>query len=94
MTNVSVALKEEAATTGQSSEREKRRRYFEIVVFDRWCKGCGLCSAFCPTQAIMCDEDDRPKIVLPERCTGCQWCVMHCPDLAIRIRTLNPERER
>jgi len=92
MTNAQVALKDEAAVTNTSSER--RRRHFEIVVFDRWCKGCGLCSAFCPTQTIIADEEGRPQTILSERCTGCQWCVMHCPDLAIKIRTSSPERAR
>ena len=53
MTNGQVALKDEAAATSQGLEKERRRCHFEIVVFGRWCKGCGLCSTFCPTQAYL-----------------------------------------
>jgi len=92
MSEVQVALIEEAAETGEKPEQAKRhRRRFEITIFDRWCKSCGLCSAFCPTRTIIADEEGRPSVIESERCTGCQWCVMHCPDLAISICALNPE---
>jgi len=85
-----VVVNEDAAMMGKATTPAKRpRRQMEITLFDRWCKGCGLCSTFCPTHAIEADEEGRPKAIYPERCTGCQWCVIHCPDLAISVRQIN-----
>lgn len=92
-----VVVKEDTAEAGKTpappaSKRPRRR--VEITIFDRWCKGCGLCSTFCPTQTIEADEEGRPKAIHAERCTACQWCVMHCPDLAISIRTLDSQENQ
>jgi len=42
--------------TGKNSgkERKKRRSRGEVRVFSKWCKGCGLCVAFCPEQVFGC----------------------------------------
>lgn len=61
------------------------RRNPKITIFGRWCKGCGICSAFCPTKAIEADQDGRPQIVHPERCNACRMCVLRCPDMAITV---------
>ncbi|MFP3895804.1 MAG: ferredoxin family protein [Anaerolineales bacterium] len=68
------------AETGQ----EKRAR-MRVRVFGKWCKGCGLCIAFCPQQVFEADVEQRPVVAHPERCVGCQWCVIHCPDFAIIV---------
>ncbi|MDR2669150.1 MAG: 4Fe-4S binding protein [Desulfovibrio sp.] len=51
-----------------------------------WCKGCGICVAFCPRKALhlvgeKCTVD-------PVRCVLCGLCELYCPDLAI---TVDPE---
>ena len=98
MNNDSVAVKGDAAvgtahrqsTVGQRNNRPA----VKIVIFDRWCKGCGICSALCPTQAIEADAEGRPTTVHPERCIACKSCVIHCPDLAISVTLLKSEGGR
>ena len=58
---------------------------YNIDVFYAWCKGCGLCEAYCPKDVYTCRADGKPDIVQPELCNGCQLCVLQCPDFAIRV---------
>ncbi|OGR25096.1 MAG: hypothetical protein A2139_01100 [Desulfobacca sp. RBG_16_60_12] len=57
-------------------------------IYRDWCKGCGICAAFCPRQCIGQDESGAPVVEKAERCTGCRWCELHCPDFAICVREL------
>jgi 2-oxoglutarate ferredoxin oxidoreductase subunit delta len=74
-----------ATQTKEKPSKKKRKTWGEVRVFGRWCKGCGLCIAFCPTQVFEADDHGYPEIRYPERCTGCKWCEQHCPDLAIQV---------
>jgi len=91
-----VAVKGDAAvgTASRSVADQQNRPAVKIVIFDRWCKGCGICSALCPTQAIEADAEGRPTAAHPERCTNCRSCVIHCPDLAISVTSLKSEEGR
>ncbi len=62
------------------------RRHARVTVFANWCKGCGLCVAFCPRKVFEEDAEGHPVVAFPERCTSCNWCVIHCPDFAIVLR--------
>jgi 2-oxoglutarate ferredoxin oxidoreductase subunit delta len=73
-----------SASTSQGRERPRGR----VRVFRNWCKGCGLCIAFCPRQVFKAGEEHRPVVAQPERCTACQWCAMHCPDFAITVEVI------
>ena len=88
MSDALVVVKED--TIEQVTVTARPKRQMKITIFDRWCKGCGICSAFCPTQAIEADEEDRPMAAHPERCTNCQMCVLRCPDFAIRVTAQEP----
>ena len=62
------------------------------VIFNRdKCKGCELCSAFCPKKIIEMDTQVNAKGYCPakitrqEECIGCQSCATVCPDCAIEI---------
>jgi 2-oxoglutarate ferredoxin oxidoreductase subunit delta len=48
-----------------------------------WCKGCGVCVAFCPKQALSLVKEKAR--VNPELCILCGMCELYCPDLAISI---------
>ncbi|MGC8874088.1 MAG: 4Fe-4S dicluster domain-containing protein [Chloroflexia bacterium] len=67
--------------------RAPGRRY----VYKRWCKGCGICVAFCPQHVFALGEDGRAEVVNPEACTNCQICDRLCPDFAI---TLTPWEDK
>ena len=49
-----------------------------------WCKGCGVCAAFCPKQVLRM-EKGKVKITSPEACITCGICETLCPDFAIYL---------
>ena len=57
----------------------------ELVVNVDWCKGCGICVAFCPRKVL---EVKHEKVVVsnPEACIKCALCELRCPDYAIFVR--------
>lgn len=48
------------------------------------CLGLGTCREACPVNAIQIDEDRR-RLVNPNRCTGCGLCVEVCPRNLIQM---------
>lgn len=84
----------EATPSAASKEKKQPSLRAEVVVFDNWCKGCGLCVAFCPRGVLEMNGDGRVHVVAPERCTACHWCDTHCPDFAIVVRQLDEDSSR
>ncbi len=64
-----------------------------VEVYERWCKGCGVCIEFCPTQALAMDEDRHAYLAAPDKCTTCGMCELRCPDFAITV-IRRPRRRR
>ena len=60
------------------TEREGKRVYTNT----RWCKGCGICVAFCP-QGVLGLVKQKIRIMETEKCTRCGLCELRCPDYAI-----------
>ena len=64
---------------------------FEVLVDGEVCKGCELCSAFCPKGIIVMSRDINDRGYSPaaierqDECTGCKSCAIVCPDGAIAI---------
>jgi 2-oxoglutarate ferredoxin oxidoreductase subunit delta len=71
--------------------RRDKPRQGHVRLFGNWCKGCGLCIAFCPQQVFEVDSELRPVVAHPEACVACQWCVIHCPDFAILVEVEGSE---
>jgi 2-oxoglutarate ferredoxin oxidoreductase subunit delta len=57
----------------------------ELKINRQWCKGCGICVAFCPTKVLEIDAGDKVAVVRVEDCTACGRCAQRCPDLAIVV---------
>jgi 2-oxoglutarate ferredoxin oxidoreductase subunit delta len=49
-----------------------------------WCKGCGLCSAFCP-RGVLAVNLGKVEILNLENCIKCGICERICPDYAIYL---------
>jgi 2-oxoglutarate ferredoxin oxidoreductase subunit delta len=56
-----------------------------IDLYRAWCKGCGICVAFCPKGALAQDEAGHLYVKDADLCIGCGWCEIRCPDFAITV---------
>ncbi|MBQ6959636.1 MAG: 4Fe-4S binding protein [Clostridia bacterium] len=62
----------------------------ELILNPDWCKGCGICAAFCPKGALEI-VNDKVRRVADAECTLCGQCELRCPDYAIYINEDEPE---
>ena len=56
-----------------------------IAIRQAWCKGCGICIAFCPKKVYEADAYGHPKVTDESKCILCMLCVQRCPDFAIDV---------
>jgi 2-oxoglutarate ferredoxin oxidoreductase subunit delta len=57
----------------------------EIIIDTDWCKGCGICVAFCPKKVLILNRMAKAQVAALEECIACLLCELRCPDLAIQI---------
>ena len=69
-----------------------RERFFDVVISERKCTGCGLCEDVCPRNCFEVDHT-RHKVTRPrgELCIQCGACLVQCPVDALYFR--NPQGE-
>lgn len=67
-------------------ESRSLKEELSVLIDVDWCKGCGICVAFCPKQALSLDERGKARWTGPEDCLRCGLCQVRCPDLAIELR--------
>lgn len=48
------------------------------------CTNCGICLEYCPTEAIIQEEDSA--VILEEKCIGCGECLVVCPVGAVKMK--------
>jgi 2-oxoglutarate ferredoxin oxidoreductase subunit delta len=76
----------EKATAKPTKESPKESEQVSSVhIFPEWCKGCGICVAFCPKQVLEMGDDQKAHVAHPEKCIRCYLCARRCPDFAITV---------
>jgi 2-oxoglutarate ferredoxin oxidoreductase subunit delta len=56
----------------------------ELKINQSWCKGCGICVAFCPKDALEM-VDGKAQLKQPNECILCGICELRCPDYCIYV---------
>jgi 2-oxoglutarate ferredoxin oxidoreductase subunit delta len=56
----------------------------ELKINQAWCKGCGICIAFCPKNALEL-VDGKAQLKHDNECIMCSLCELRCPDYAIYV---------
>jgi 2-oxoglutarate ferredoxin oxidoreductase subunit delta len=62
-----------------------KKKEFDVHIYRRWCKDCGICTAFCPKKVFDANEFGSPTVAREPDCTGCMLCVYRCPDFALTV---------
>ncbi|UCG14102.1 MAG: 4Fe-4S binding protein [Deltaproteobacteria bacterium] len=75
----------------EAKERPQPKKKFDVEFYRDWCKGCGICAAFCPSAALSMNEKGEPETAQPDLCIGCAWCEIRCPDFAVSVRERKEE---
>lgn len=63
----------------------------KLFVEDRYCKGCGICIAFCPAKVLRPAKKINsrgyfiPESETMEKCKKCGMCSLLCPDFAVVV---------
>jgi len=64
----------------------------KVVINPAWCKGCGICVAFCPVKALEL-KNDKVVMVDVDKCTQCGIGELRCPDYAKYLRRKKNEKQ-
>ncbi len=85
-----------AADSGEKQDGapSREKKLYDVSFYLDWCKGCGICMAFCPQEIIGSDKNGKPIMEEPDRCIGCRFCEIHCPDFAITVSSRKPKRRK
>jgi 2-oxoglutarate ferredoxin oxidoreductase subunit delta len=78
---------EEGGLVSKPAKKEKPRKAVTVQINREWCKGCGICIAFCPKDVLELDEHDKAVVKRLEDCNACGLCELRCPDMAIEVTT-------
>ncbi len=63
----------------------KKKGQAKVTIYPDWCKGCGICAAFCPAKVMEVGTDGKARVLREEECINCGFCELHCPDFAISV---------
>ena len=70
-----------------------KRKLKEHRIDREWCKGCGICVAFCPKTVLELDKKEKSVAARIEDCIACRMCELRCPDLAVEVEIEDTEKK-
>ena len=62
----------------------------QLIIESSWCKGCGICVAFCPKKALEL-AGGKVRLKQDNSCVLCGMCEMRCPDYAIYLKEVSED---
>lgn len=65
----------------------------ELKINPSWCKGCGICVAFCPKSALEM-VNGKVRLKIDNECILCGTCELRCPDYAIYIDEIEGDTDQ
>ena len=65
-----------------------------VSINSQWCKGCGICVAFCPKNTLEITREDKAFQARPDDCIRCGMCALYCPDLAVTVDAPPPVEDK
>jgi 2-oxoglutarate ferredoxin oxidoreductase subunit delta len=68
-----------------NAKKKPKLKLKEHIIQPDWCKGCGICVAFCPKSVLELNDNDKVVVARSEDCIACRMCEYRCPDLAIEV---------
>jgi len=68
-------------------KKSKKGKRPLIEVNREFCKGCGICVAFCPKGVLELDDHEKAEVKHLEECNACMLCELRCPDMAVEVKT-------
>ena len=71
-----------------------KKKLKEHRIDTEWCKGCGICVAFCPKKVLILNRKEKAVAAETDKCIACRLCELRCPDLAIEVITTEKENIR
>lgn len=72
------------AAQAKPAAKKKKTEPPVIKINAKFCKGCGICVAFCPTKVLEM-KGGKVAVASGEKCIGCLFCELRCPDFAIAV---------
>jgi 2-oxoglutarate ferredoxin oxidoreductase subunit delta len=57
----------------------------KLEINTEYCKGCGICVAFCPKEVLKLDQQQKVYAASENECIACKQCELFCPDYAIEV---------
>lgn len=72
----------------------KKKGQAKVTIYPDWCKGCGICVAFCPAKVFDLGVDGKSHVVREDDCVNCGFCELHCPDFAVSVTPRETSRRK